>query len=280
MISFIPILYNKKNKQQSESIIKYFLIQILASRIILFLSCQQWNSFININIIIIICISLKIALFPFFYWILDIIENLKWNQIIIITFLQKISPLYIINLFFNKILLYISILSIIISSILGLNQRLVRKIIACSSINHIGWTCLSININNRNWLYYFILYSFININLIILFSLFNIFHILTLFNLKKEFLIVIIRFFSLAGLPPLTGFLNKFSIIVLLINNSFFVTFLVIIITIISLFFYLRICFNKFILFQLNYKIKSFKIIRKNLLIFSFLRNFLLFWMI
>lgn len=222
--------------------------------------------------------SLKMALFPFVYWLIEVIEGLNWNQIIILSTWQKIRPLYLTNLFFDNFIIFVSFISIVIGTLLGVNQILVRKIIACSSISHRGWTCLTIGINNLNWLIYFLIYSLININLIILFNFLNTFHLFNFIKRQKEENLIFLSLFSLAGLPPLTGFINKFIIILIINDVSILINFIIIFISLISLLFYIRLKFYLVFINKINFKINFKNNIIKVIFIFTLFRNFFLFW--
>lgn len=169
--------------------------------------------------------------------------------------------------YFNiNLIIFSIILNIIIGAIGGLNQTSLRKIIAFSSINNLGWIISSIIIRENLWIFYIIIYSFLIFIICFLFYLLNLFYINQLFisNIKPIIkLNLLINFLSLGGLPPFIGFFPKWIVINFLIINKFFIlTFIFVIRRLILLFFYIRILYSSFIL---NYfKIKWFKIHLKN----------------
>lgn len=192
---------------------------------------------------------------PFHFWFPEVIEGLSWfNGLIILTW-QKIAPIILLiytNFTFFYLILII-ITRIIIRGIIGINQISLRKILAYSRINHIGWIIASIIFIESIWLYYFRIYSIISINIIIIFKIHNIFFLKQLFiiinknTLFKFFFIL--NFFSLGGLPPFLGFLPKWLTIQTLIQNNFyFIRIIIILITLITLYFYLRITFSTLLL--------------------------------
>lgn len=197
---------------------------------------------------------LKNGAAPFHFWFPGVIEGLSWiNGLILITW-QKIAPLILIsyNINYNFFLITI-ILSIIIGALGGLNQTSLRKLIAFSSINHLGWIIIAIINNNLLWWIYFILYSFLSISIVLIFNNFKLFHFNQIFN---YFLInPIIKFFiflnllSLGGLPPFLGFLPKWLVIQNLIEtNQIFLLFISVCLTLITLYYYLRISYSIYIL--------------------------------
>lgn len=278
LLSFIPIISIKNNSYSSESSIKYFIIQAIASSILLISiiiliikSKLISNSIINNSIFIIInsSLCLKLGAAPFHFWFPEIIEGINWiNRIILITW-QKIAPIIIIiyTIKTNIILYIIIILSTLIGSIGGLNQIRIRKILAFSSINHIGWIFRSILINETIWLIYFIVYALISISIILIFNQFKIFLIKQIFinyrNNKSINFLISINILSLGGLPPFLGFIPKWIIIQNIRYNILTLILFIIIITLITLFFYIRIIYNNLIIknneliyFPININIK------------------------
>lgn len=192
---------------------------------------------------------------PFHFWFPEVIEGLNWfNRIIILTW-QKIAPMILI-MFTNKTILYfiiIIVIRILISGIQGINQTSLRKILAYSSINHIGWIISAIIVRPTVWAYYFIVYCIISVNIISIFWILNIFYINQLYiSLNQNPLIkffFIINFLSLGGLPPFLGFMPKWLLINSLIQTNFyFLAFIITVITLVTLYFYIRITFSSILL--------------------------------
>lgn len=150
-------------------------------------------------------------------------------------------------------LFIIVITCVFIGSLGGLNQTSLRKLIAFSSINHLGWIIAGI-INRENlWITYFLFYCFLSFSIVFFFYNFKLFNINQIFNLFNrnsviKFLIFL-TLLSLGGLPPFIGFLPKWLIIESLINlNIFFVLTVIVTFTLVTLFFYIRICYSAFLL--------------------------------
>jgi len=272
LLSFIPLLRDNNNLISTEASLKYFLTQALASTVLLFSSIllilkNNINNEINesfTSIIIISALLLKSGAAPFHFWFPNIIEGLTWiNALILITW-QKIAPLILISYLNIKNLLLIRvILSVVIGAIGGLNQTSLRKLMAFSSINHLGWILRSLIIRESIWLIYFLFYSFLSFILTFIFNIFKLFHLNQLFSwfVSRKILkfSLFINFLSLGGLPPFLGFLPKWLVIQqLTLCNQYFLLTLIIISTLITLFFYLRICYSAFILnyFENNWVIE------------------------
>lgn len=266
LLSFIPLIINTNNLISTEASLKYFLTQALASSILLFsiiiyiyISQIEWileNNIINNFSFLIInsTLLLKIGAAPFHFWFPGVIEGLNWtNNLILITW-QKIAPLilisyYILSTFFCIII----ILSVLFGSLGGLNQTSLRKLIAFSSINHLGWLIAAIISKESLWEIYFLIYRFLSFTIIFIFNSFKLFNINQIFSIQINSSInkicLFITLLSLGGLPPFLGFLPKWLVIqYITMNNFFLVIFLIVCLTLITLYFYIRICYASFII--------------------------------
>lgn len=273
LLRFIPLISNSFNLLATEASLKYFLTQTIASINFLFsilikiILIKNFEVNLFLSIIINSSLLIKIGSVPFHFWFPNVIENLSWLNCFILITWQKISPIILLSYYFNKnFLIIIIILNTIIGAIGGLNQTSLRKLIAFSSINNLGWILSTILIRENLWIFYLFIYSFLVIIICFLFNILNIFFINQLFFININPLIKIslfINFLSLGGLPPFIGFFPKWIVINFLINNKIFIVrFIFVIIRLIILFFYIRIIYSSFIF---NYiKLKWFKIFIKN----------------
>nr|YP_010165065.1 NADH dehydrogenase subunit 2 [Phthorimaea operculella]QRN71770.1 NADH dehydrogenase subunit 2 [Phthorimaea operculella]QSL98463.1 NADH dehydrogenase subunit 2 [Phthorimaea operculella] len=273
LLSFIPLISNSNNLMASEASLKYFLTQSIASINFLFsilLKLMLMKNFeINMFLSIMINSSLlmKMGAAPFHFWFPNVIEGLSWFNCFILMTWQKISPMILLSYYFNKtFLIMIMIINSIIGAIGGLNQTSLRKLMAFSSINNLGWMLSTILISENLWMFYLFMYSFLVLIMCFLFNILNMFYINQLFILNMNPLIklsLFINFLSLGGLPPFIGFFPKWIVINFLINNKIFIlTFIFVMMSLIMLFFYIRIIYSSF---MFNYmKLKWFKIYVKN----------------
>nr|YP_009710420.1 NADH dehydrogenase subunit 2 [Baltia butleri]QFZ96376.1 NADH dehydrogenase subunit 2 [Baltia butleri] len=273
LLSFIPLISNTKNLLHTEAALKYFLTQSIASinflfsilfKMILFKNFEM-NNFLSIMINS--SLLMKMGSTPFYFWFPNIMEGLSWMNCFILMTWQKISPMILLSYYMNNnFIMIIMILNVMIGAISGFNQTSIRKLMAFSSINNLGWLMASLMISENIWIMYFIMYSFFNMILCFLFSMLNIFYINQImnFNLMPFIKIsLLINFFSLGGLPPFLGFFPKWIIINFLMNKCMYlISFLFIMSSLIMLFFYIRIIYLSF---MLNFfKLKWFKIKIKN----------------
>nr|YP_010265225.1 NADH dehydrogenase subunit 2 [Allodia protenta]UIP57096.1 NADH dehydrogenase subunit 2 [Allodia protenta] len=236
LLSFIPLMIDLNNLMSTESSLKYFLTQAFASSLLmlammLFMMFNNLTFFIdsfNFSFLISVPLMIKSGFAPFHFWFPNIMEGLNWMPNLILLTWQKIAPMTILSYMENlTFFIFFIILSAIIGAVGGLNQTSLRKILAFSSINHLGWMLSAMIFNESLWMMYFIIYSFISISLILLFWQFNLFHINQIFSMNSNSAILkfnfLISFLSLAGLPPFLGFLPKWLTIQMLTSmNQYF----------------------------------------------------------
>nr|QWB85922.1 NADH dehydrogenase subunit 2 [Glenea licenti] len=258
LLSIIPLMSDSKNLYPSESALKYFITQALASSILLFAIILSLNLSESIpsnsdflSLILNSALLTKMGAAPFHAWFPEVMEGLNWNNSLIMLSWQKLAPMILLfyNCNFSVFFLFIILSSTIISGIMGLNQMSLRKILAYSSINHISWMLSSMINAQTIWMFYFLIYSIITLNIIWIFKKFEIFFIPQLFQILNSNKLIkfffLSNFLSLGGLPPFLGFFPKWLVINNLVQNNFFsLGILLIIFTLITLFFYLRITFS------------------------------------
>lgn len=285
LISFIPIIINlENNKKRREAAIKYFLIQAIASAIVIFRSLYYfllggYSFSYTPNAIMTLALAIKVGIAPFHFWFPEVLEGLNWINALLLLTWQKISPLLIISLFFHsRILLPLALISALLGAVSGINQTSIRKILAFSSISHLGWMRRMMFLNSSLWIDYFIIYIFTSLILCLSFWIINLnyFSQLTLVKNLNEKFIIFINLLSLGGLPPLLGFFPKW-IAMITIRNNFPILVILISSSLITLYFYTRLCFRTFTLFiqsivwsQKNNSQKNFYLLR----IITFLTTF------
>nr|YP_009537818.1 NADH dehydrogenase subunit 2 [Chalinga pratti]AYN60535.1 NADH dehydrogenase subunit 2 [Chalinga pratti] len=285
LLSFIPLMMNPHNLLNSEASLKYFLTQSIASMNFLFmilLNLFLMKNFIFNNfssIIINSTMLMKMGSIPFHFWFPNVMEGLSWLNCFILMTWQKITPMILLSYYINFYYLYfIMILNTLIGAISSFNQTSLRKLMAFSSINNLGWMISALIISENLWMIYFMFYSIFSFIMCFMFYITNIFFLNQLFFFNMNFLIkfsIMINFLSLGGLPPFLGFFPKWLIINYLINNNFFIiSFIFLMSSLILLFIYIRIIYSSLMFF--SFKLKWFKIfIKNNSLIFIHFFNFI-----
>nr|UEP16606.1 NADH dehydrogenase subunit 2 [Botanophila rubrifrons] len=291
LLSFIPLMSDNK-LMSTEASLKYFLTQTLGSTILLFsitLLMMNLNS-MSINFIKMMMFSsllLKSGSAPFHFWFPNVMEGLSWINALILMTWQKIAPMILISyILFKPMVIMSVILSSLIGAMGGLNQTSLRKLMAYSSINHLSWMMIAMYSNNQLWINYFMIYTFLTFSMIFMFNIFKLSHINQLFSLffNNKYLkfMLLMNLLSMGGLPPFLGFYPKFLVIQsLTINNQLFLLFFMLLMTLITLYFYLRLCYSTFMLnyYENNWMNYSmYKLSNMNVLMFSsFISQFSLF---
>nr|YP_009973271.1 NADH dehydrogenase subunit 2 [Pseudocolochirus violaceus]QNH92614.1 NADH dehydrogenase subunit 2 [Pseudocolochirus violaceus] len=261
-LSIIPILNTNINPRSNEATIKYFLVQAFSAAILLngaIINLWQSNTW-NINetlsticyIIILSALIIKLGLAPFHFWFPDVLSGIPFSNGIIIACWQKIAPLYLLlltsNNIPNEIILTCATTSVLIGGWGGLNQTSLRKILAYSSISHLGWISATLFFSQEIALLIFLFYILNNTAIFLICHNNNLY---SLSNLNKTnttpstTILFSTLILSIGGLPPLGGFLNKLIPLNIFLNNINIIFILVFIFgSLTSLYFYLRIVFN------------------------------------
>ena len=170
----------------------------------------------------------------------------------------------------SNFIFIISIFSMIIGAIGGLNQSNIKIIIAYSGISHLGFILLSFSIYWTYFLdfsfFYFVIYIIANIGLLSIFVKKNVSNYLIEISnsfIKNKFISILIIIFLLSwlGLPPFSGFIGKWIIIIgSLFSNNLLLIFIIISSTLLTSFFYLRIILFLYLEnFYINIAIKKTK---------------------
>nr|UZC33334.1 NADH dehydrogenase subunit 2 [Mastotermes darwiniensis] len=269
LLSFIPLMSNINNIYTTEASLKYFLVQAMASSILLFLVMVmaladnlfsfEWSIYSSVAIST--PLLLKMGAAPLHWWFPSVMEGLEWTECLLLMTVQKISPFILISylLKMNLFLASIIMTSVAIGSIGGINQTSLRKILTYSSINHTGWMLSAMSLSESMWLLYFSIYSLLTTTVISIIKPFKPSFINQLMMMKKEMVITKFLMFtsllSLGGLPPFLGFMPKWVIIQEMTANKhyFLITFMVMG-SLLTLYYYLRICYSSFLILHTELK--------------------------
>ena len=166
-----------------------------------------------------------------------------------------ISYLIEINTFTLRIIL----ISTIVGSFGGLNQTSVWKILTYSSTNNTGWILIALTLRENWWIVYFAVYSTLALTVVSDIKLSGVSFInQTIITNKEATLIKFIIFtslLSLGGLPPFLGFLAKWIVIQAIIINSLApIATIVVVISLITLYYYLKIYYSRFMILNTETK--------------------------
>nr|YP_009654758.1 NADH dehydrogenase subunit 2 [Cloresmus pulchellus]QCI09313.1 NADH dehydrogenase subunit 2 [Cloresmus pulchellus] len=253
LMSFIPLISKSKNKKVSQAIMTYFLTQSMGSVILMFSVLINPLLFTDISVInefimilIMISIMIKVGAAPFHMWLPEMMANLGWLECLMLMTWQKIGPLIVLsNINPNNWFMYTSVVaSAFVGSVGGLNQTSLRKIMAYSSINHLGWMMMFMSMN-INWYKYLIIYSILMSMISIFFMKKNVFFMSQLNSSSPSLLEKFnytIMFLSIGGLPPFLGFLPKWMVLQSMINSELYMMLITMMMfSLITLFYYIRL---------------------------------------
>ncbi|YP_006665747.1 NADH dehydrogenase subunit 2 (mitochondrion) [Hipposideros armiger] len=263
MLAVIPMLMKRFNPRAMEASTKYFLTQATASMLLMLaiiinlLYSGQWTLTNMLDptasTIMTLALSMKLGLSPFHFWVPEVTQGIPLSSGLILLTWQKLAPLSVlyqispsINL---DILLTISMLSIMVGGWGGLNQTQLRKILAYSSIAHMGWMTAILAYNPTMTLLNLVLYILMTTTTFMLFMYNSSTTTLSLsHSWNKTPLItasILAMMLSLGGLPPLTGFIPKWMIIQELTkNDSIIMPTLMAITALLNLYFYMRLAYS------------------------------------
>lgn len=248
-----------KSNQDTERAVKYFLAQALGSAVILYFSISLWGNITRNWCLRILSLGLflKLGAAPCHFWLPAVITSLTWINCLILATWQKLAPLALLTYPLsrwgaNHFIPIVASLNAIVGGIIGINQTHIRTILAYSSITHMGWIIGAfITGSNKRPLLYFVLYSIVISPLFIALNHYNIFSInqTSLLSLNSKTLLSLICFLliSLGGLPPLTGFLPKWLVILSISKFNWLLTLILLLGSFINLYFYLNLTFGTLI---------------------------------
>nr|AGN71342.1 NADH dehydrogenase subunit 2 [Mannophryne trinitatis] len=262
-LAIIPLMTKTPHPRSIEAATKYFLTQAAASALILFAclfnawSLGEWtiNNMMNpvSTTLLSIAILTKLGVAPFHFWLPEVLQGLTLQTGLILSTWQKLAPMALFFQLSQSINLTLTLTLGLISTIIGgwggINQTQVRKILAFSSIAHLGWMVAIMKISPQLSLMNFILYIIMTSTLFYSFFIINSKNILQLTTSWSKIpaltALSLLSLLSLSGLPPLTGFLPKWLIAQELVkqNLSMF-AFIILMSTLLSLFFYLRLTYT------------------------------------
>nr|AAS91427.1 NADH dehydrogenase subunit 2 [Kerivoula hardwickii] len=263
MLAIIPLLTKEHNPRSTEAATKYFLTQATASMILLaaaiinLMYSGHWTTPKLINpttsIMVTMALTMKLGLSPFHFWVPEVTQGIPLMSGLILLTWQKLAPLSILYTIMpltnTNPLMIMALMSIAIGGWGGLNQTQLRKIMAFSSIAHMGWMVSILTYNPTMTLLNLCLYIPMTATtfMLLMMNLTTTMKSLSLLSnmYPLDTIIIMIVMLSLGGLPPLTGFLPKWLIIQeMMKNNSILLPTLMAILALLSLYFYTRITYT------------------------------------
>lgn len=263
-LAIVPLITQHHHPRAVEATTKYFLTQATAAALILFAGTTnawitgEWNilqlSHPLASTIIVIALALKVGLAPTHFWLPEVLQGLDLTTGLILSTWQKLAPFALIiqissSINTPAILIFLGLCSTLVGGWGGLNQTQLRKILAYSSIAHLGWIVLVLQFNPSLTFFALITYIIITSSAFLTFKLCRSTNInsLAISSIKAPALTALapLILLSLGGLPPLTGFAPKWLILNELTKSDLPLTATLAALTaLLSLYFYLRICYT------------------------------------
>nr|QNH73591.1 NADH dehydrogenase subunit 2 [Chloropsis sonnerati] len=261
-LAILPLISKSHHPRAIEAATKYFLVQSAASALVLFSSTTnawhtgQWDITQLTHplscLILTSAIAMKLGLVPFHFWFPEVLQGSTLTTGLLLSTVMKLPPmalLYMTSPSLNPTVLTImAILSAALGGWMGLNQTQIRKILAFSSISHLGWMAIIITYNPKLTLLNFYLYILMTTAVFLALNSMKTLKLSTLMTAwtKTPSLnaMLLLTLLSLAGLPPLTGFLPKWLIIQELTKQGMAPAATIIsLLSLLGLFFYLRLAY-------------------------------------
>nr|YP_009479869.1 NADH dehydrogenase subunit 2 [Streptopelia decaocto]AOV63715.1 NADH dehydrogenase subunit 2 [Streptopelia decaocto]AVX48200.1 NADH dehydrogenase subunit 2 [Streptopelia decaocto]BCD55727.1 NADH dehydrogenase subunit 2 [Streptopelia decaocto decaocto] len=261
-LAIIPFISKPHHPRAIEATIKYFLVQATASALLLFSSMSnawatgQWDitqlTHPTSCILLTIAIAMKLGLVPFHFWFPEVLQGSSMTTALLLSTVLKLPPitiLFMVSHSLNPTLLTtMAISSAALGGWMGLNQTQIRKILAFSSISHMGWMAVIIIYNPNLTLMTFYLYVLMTTTVFLTLNTTKTLKLATMMTswTKTPMLnaTLMTTLLSLAGLPPLTGFLPKWLIIQELTKQEMTSTATIMaMLSLLGLFFYLRLAY-------------------------------------
>nr|ADF58880.1 NADH dehydrogenase subunit 2 [Myiomela leucura] len=261
-LAILPLISKSHHPRAIEAATKYFLVQAAASTLILFSSMTnawqtgQWD-ITQLTcpvscLVLTAAVAMKLGLVPFHFWFPEVLQGTSLTTGLLLSTAMKFPPM---TLFFMTaqslnptLLTTMAILSAALGGWMGLNQTQTRKILAFSSISHLGWMAIIIIYSPKLTLLNFYLYVMMTTAVFLTLNSINTLKLSTLMTtwtktpaLSATLMLILL---SLAGLPPLTGFLPKWLIIQELTKQEMATAATIMaLLSLLSLFFYLRLAY-------------------------------------
>nr|YP_010736897.1 NADH dehydrogenase subunit 2 [Pediopsoides anchorides]WEP24771.1 NADH dehydrogenase subunit 2 [Pediopsoides anchorides] len=242
VLSIIPMM--TQEKISSDSSIKYFIVQSVSSSMMI-MAIMAISLKMNFKIIIIQSMLIKIGASPFHVWMLSIVESISYYTMFMLLTVTKIPGLMVLSMLNEQIQIW-SILSMMIGSIMAINQSSVKKILTYSSIYNLGIMMSSMN-ENQIWMNYMIIYSVMLLMLTPTMYKLKVNYLNQLMLNEIEYVTKIsiwISLMSMAGLPPLIGFTAKMTMLEkMIMKKEILMTSMMLTSSMIMMFTYMRISF-------------------------------------
>jgi len=292
---YVLAAIDRDNIRSAESGVKYFVLSALSSGLLLYgcsllygftgsTNFETINSQLNPEsvgsifamVFILVGLAFKVSAVPFHMWTPDVYEGSPTSITSFFAVAPKVAGLAVIIRFmqvpfadvlieWQSIIIFISVASMILGAVAAIGQTNIKRLMAYSSIGHIGYALAGVatgtNSGYMSSIVYITIYVVMNIGAFACIFLMKkngkyTEEINELSGISKNHPLIAISFliilFSLAGIPPLGGFFAKFYVFMTVVESEMYILAVIgLLTTVISAFYYLRIIkiiyFDKFI---------------------------------
>ena len=279
---YVMTAIDRKSLQSSEAGVKYFILGALASAILLygisilygFTGSTNFADLTQIfrsgnleigvlfgSILIISALTFKVGAAPFHMWVPDVYQG---SPTIITAFFAVVPKVALVGLFirlFNyelvhlklqQVFVLIAMLSLIVSALGALKQTNIKRLLAYSSIGHIGYILIGIAAAIKSQYYvttaitYMVVYSLMNIGIFSIILRISNYNMEEWRGINKNHPIIaislVVLLFSMAGIPPTAGFFTKMYILSSVVDSGlWWLALFALFTSVISAYYYLRI---------------------------------------
>jgi NADH-quinone oxidoreductase subunit N len=282
---YILASIDRDNLKSNESGIKYFVLSALSSGLLLY-GCSLLYGFtgstnfeeINLKmelentgavfamVFILVGLAFKVSAVPFHMWTPDVYQGSPSSVTSFFAVVPKVAGIAILIRFvqipfeqlidqWKNILVFMSLASMILGAVAAIGQTNIKRLIAYSSIGHIGYALAGISTGTVAG--YSSSIAYISIYVIMNLGVFGCIFLMKkdgkycedikeLSGISKQNPLLAISFliimFSLAGIPPLAGFFAKFYVFMSVIESEMYTLAIIgLLSTVVSAFYYLRI---------------------------------------
>nr|ANA77548.1 NADH dehydrogenase subunit 2 [Bleda syndactylus]ANA77550.1 NADH dehydrogenase subunit 2 [Bleda syndactylus]ANA77551.1 NADH dehydrogenase subunit 2 [Bleda syndactylus]ANA77552.1 NADH dehydrogenase subunit 2 [Bleda syndactylus]ANA77553.1 NADH dehydrogenase subunit 2 [Bleda syndactylus] len=261
-LAVLPLISKSHHPRSIEAATKYFLTQATASALLLFSSMNnawhtgQWDIAQLTHpvscLILTSAIAMKLGLVPFHFWFPEVLQGAPLTTGLLLSTVMKLPPVTLLFMTSHSlnptVLTCMAILSTALGGWMGLNQTQIRKILAFSSISHLGWMTIIISYSPKLTLLNFYIYVLMTTAVFLTLNTIKTLKLPTLMTTWTKTpplsAMLFLTLLSLAGLPPLTGFLPKWLIIQELTKQNMAPAAIAIsLLSLLGLFFYLRLAY-------------------------------------
>ncbi len=299
---YVAAAIKRDSITSAESGVKYFILGALSSGILLYgfsliygftgsMNFIEINSYLskynNLNlglifglVFVLVGLAFKVSAVPFHMWTPDVYEGAPNSITAFFAIVPKIAAVALIyrfclvpfeNFYFewSQIIILLSVASMFLGAIAAIAQTNIKRLLAYSSIGHVGYILIALVAANDDGIkaasIYMFSYMIMNI---------AIFAIILSIKVKNDYLIniydlrglsksnpivslsIAIIMLSMAGIPPFLGFFGKFYVFIAALERDLYIlSVLGVISSVISAFYYLRII--KIIYFDENIEEKN-----------------------